>query len=165
METILFMFAILGIALLQGVSYGPALASGSIAVLLAAAALMYRLKGKGDRAKALALKAAAFALLVGVLFALKAANRGIALRGAEDLAAACEAYKARTGAYPGSLDMLVPADIPVLPRAGLSLSWGRYLLRDGSIFHVTEPGLVAGRYDLEARTWKRVRFSEMFPGY
>ena len=165
METILFVLAMLGIALLQGVSYGPALASASIAVLLAAAALAFRLRGNGARARELGMKAAAFAVLVGALFALKTINRGIAARGTEQLTSACEAYKSRTGSYPASLDLLVPGEISSLPRAGLSLSWGRYLLRDGRIFHVTEPGLMAGSYDLAGKSWKSVRFSEMFPGY
>jgi len=153
METILVMAGLMGIAVIEGSSVGAFIAAASVSAVFWLAALWQAVKGSRPRAKEFALKAAAYMLLIALLFGLNAENKRVGRRGAERLAAACEAYKVQKGGYPESLSQLVPEYIKNIPPAKISLRWSRYWLRDNQVMFVGEPGLVVVSYDLAAKRW------------
>jgi hypothetical protein len=149
-ETILVVSGLTGIAVLEGSTVGVFIAAAVFAAAFWSAALWRTLKGS-QGARAFALKAAAYTLLVALLFVLNALNRRVGRQGAERIAAACEEYKTRKGAYPESLELLVPAYLKNIPPAKVSLRWSRYWLKDNQVLYVSEPGLVVAYYDLAAK--------------
>ena len=161
METILILLGLAGIAVMEGSSVGAFMAAAVIAAALWLTALVLTLKDRKPRAKEFALKAAAYTLLIGALFGLNSASNHMGRRGAERIAGACEAYKARKGIYPASLAQLEPEYIKNLPPAKISLRWSRYWIKDGQVMYVGEPGLVVVTYDLAAKTWGHLGMYKM----
>lgn len=145
------MAGLTGIAVLEGSSVGAFIMALVVSGVFWMVALWQAAKGSRPRAKEFALKAAAYMLLIALLFGLNAANKRIGRQGAERIAAACEAYRAQKGAYPEALAQLVPEYIKSIPPAKASLRWSRYWLRGDRIMFASEPGLVVAYYNLAAK--------------
>jgi hypothetical protein len=128
-----------------------------------AAAVVTALMKRPPRARELALKAGAFVLFGVLIFAGGRLNNVHARRGAVRLAAVCEAYKAKTGAYPESFGKLIPEYIKDIPAAKFTVTWAQYRLVDNKIMFVLEPGLLSEGYDLATRKWHIAEVAEMFP--
>lgn len=161
-ETIVMLLALIGITILEGISVGTGLAAMFIAAVFWAAALALLLKGRKPAARELGLKAAAYTLLIALLFGLNLINGRVGKQGAERITAACEAYKTRNGAYPEALQQLVPEYLKYIPPAKLSLRWSHYWLRDNKLMFASEPGMVVSFYDLNAKEWGFVPTNKMF---
>ncbi|HAT72033.1 MAG TPA: hypothetical protein DCS63_04380 [Elusimicrobia bacterium] len=151
METILIMAGLTGLAVLEGSSVGAFVMAAAVSGAFWIAALWQAAKGGKPRAKEFALKAAAYMVLIALLFGLNAANKRIGRLGMERIAAACEAYKAQKGTYPEALAQLAPEYIKNIPPAKASLRWSRYWLKGNQIMFASEPGLVVAYYDLAAK--------------
>jgi hypothetical protein len=151
-ETILMLAALLVVAVLGGSSVNPAIAGGMLAIMFGAFAA-WRAFRRQPGAGNYALKAVACLALIGLLFGLNAANKKAGRAGAEKIAAACEAYKVKTGGYPASLELLAPDYLPHVPAAKYSLRWSRYWLSGTRVMFVAEPGLLVNFYDLLSKEW------------
>lgn len=152
LETVMMLAALFAVAVLGGSSVNSFVAAAALAALFAGAAAWQAAKGL-PRAREYAYKTAAALVLIGLLFGLNAANKKAGRAGAEKIAAACEEYRAKTGAYPAALDLLVPDYLGHLPAAKYSLRWSRYWLSGGRVMYASEPGLLAASYDLSAKKW------------
>lgn len=162
-EITVFGFALFVIYLVSGTYFTPVIAAAVTALVFGAAAVVMALMKRTPRAKELALKAGAFVFLGVLIFAGGRLNNSHARRGAVRLAAVCEAYKAKTGAYPESFGKLVPEYLKDIPAAKFTVTWAQYRLVDNKIMFVLEPGLLAEGYDLATKRWHIAEVSEMFP--
>ena len=80
---------------------------------------------------------------------------------AERIIAACEAYKAANGAYPASLDALVPGHLPSVPRARYTVLFGDFhyqplspgRFEHSSLWFVTVAPFGRSYYVLEQKRW------------
>lgn len=152
-ETIIVGAVILGVYAIFGQFVTALWSAGAIAVMLAIAALAALLGGRKPRAAELLKKAGAFALLCLLVIGYSRANDQIARHRAARVAAACEGYKARTGAYPLSLKALVPEYMTDIPRAKYTLVWGNFRYINAKIIYVYEPFLATPAYDLAESKW------------
>jgi len=151
-ELTLTLLALLGISILNGSTLGSFLAASVMALVFAIASAWQAIKGR-SRAKEYVWKTAACLGVIALLFGLNAANKRAGRTGVEKIAVACESYKAKTGAYPSSLDQLVPEQLGHLPVAKYSLWWSRYWLSDNRVMFAVEPGLLVSFYDLASKEW------------
>lgn len=72
--------------------------------------------------------------------------------------AALDKYKAGNGAYPPSLNALVPEYLSEVPEAhGRGMKWDYNVRRNNRQFRLTfnsdEPGVIIGNYDSDERVW------------
>ena len=162
-EIIVFGFALFVIYLVSGTYFTPVIAAIITAGVFGAAALVLALMKRTPRAKELAFKAGAFVLFGALIFGCGRLNNVHARRGAVQLAAVCESYKAKTGAYPDSFGKLIPEYLKGIPAAKFTVTWAQYRLVDNKIMFVLEPGLLAESYDLTSRKWHIAEVGEMFP--
>ena len=161
-ETILIVLALIGITVIEGISVGTGLAAMFIAAIFWAAALVMLLKGLKPAAKALGLKAAAYTLLLALLFGFNIINGRTGRQGAESIAAACDTYKVQKGEYPESLAQLVPEYMKAIPPAKVSLRWSQYWLKDNKVMFASQPGMAVSFYDLAAKKWGFVSANKLF---
>lgn len=161
--TMIFMAVVASVYLITGVQFIPQMVAGLTSVLLALAALTMLLLKRRPEARGLGLQALAFGVLALAIFGGCKVDNGLARRGAVRLAAACEAYKAKTGAYPDSVRKLVPEYLKKVPSARHTIMWGQYRIVGDKLMFVLEPGLLAQSYDLAAGQWKVVDVAKMFP--
>lgn len=162
-ETIIFAVVLVCSYIIYGSSAVTVLAAALTAAGFTLVALVAALRKNGQQAKQLGLKAAAFLVIGGVIYGLNAMNSSRARAGAERLAAVCETYKEKTGAYPEAFSKLIPDYTEDIPAARLTAMWAQYRLVGTNIMFVLEPGLAAAAYDMPAKKWGVVSFSEMFP--
>ena len=152
-EMIIVGAVILGVYAVFGQFVTASWSATAIAGLLVIAALLMFFAGRKTRAAELAKKAAAFALLCVLIIGYSKFNNYVARHRAIRIAAACEVYRAKTGAYPKSLEALVPEYITAVPRAKYTLVWGNFRYIDAKIVYVHEPFLATPAYDLAAAKW------------
>lgn len=162
-ETIVFATVAVAMYILHGAYAIPMMTAFSAAAILGLAAVALLIRGQKGRAGELGLRAAVLALSCAFIYGLTWLNTGTAVRRAGDIAAACEAYKAKTGAYPENLRALVPEYIKDIPAAKHTIMWAQYRLVDNRLMYVLEPGMLASAYDLDTKEWDTVAVSEMFP--
>lgn len=162
-ETIVFGTVLAAMYILHGTYAIPMMAAFSAALLLGLAAVVMLIRGQKARAGELGIRTAVLALSCAVIYGLSAINAGTAVRRAGDIAAACEAYKAKTGAYPENLRALVPEYIKDIPAAKFTIMWAQYRLVGNRLMYVREPGMLASAYDLDTKEWDIVAVAEMFP--
>lgn len=160
-EVILLVLVLFGITILEGVSAGPGLAGMFAAAAFLAASLVLLLKKRRTDAAGFAVKAGICAAAVLLLFVFGKSNAARGRKGAERIAAACEEYKARNGAYPDSLAQLAPGYIDRVPAAKVSLRWSQYWLRDGKVMFAGEPGMYMVTYDLAAKKFGHIPAGRM----
>lgn len=163
LETIIFGAVLAAMYVLHGAAAIPMMTAASAAAVLGLAALAMLLRGQKTRAGELGLRTAVLALSCAAIYGLAALNSATAARRTGEIAAACEAYKAKTGTYPENLRALVPEYIKDIPAAKFTIMWAQYRLVGSRLMHVREPGMLAAAYDLETRTWDVVAVAEMFP--
>jgi hypothetical protein len=164
LETIIFGAVLVGMYAVHGSAVIPAMTGGAAAVLLLIFAAAFAVKKNSARAKDLALKAAVLTGFAALISAAVFLNAGKAARGAERIAAACEAYKAKTGAYPVSLEALVPEYLPSVPRAKATVMWAQYRLGGNKVLYPLDPWvMLAGYYDLASKKPGFARIDEMLP--
>lgn len=114
----------------------------------------YRLiRGEKGRAGAVAVKALVFVGLFLVALGLDVANKKIAMSRAETIIAACGAYKNKTGAYPETLQALVPEYMTTVPRAKYTVLWSAFHYGEGRLTWMLVPMTVMPSYDLNAGKW------------
>lgn len=112
-----------------------------------------RLRGDGARAGSAGAKALIFAGMFLVALGLDVANKTIARGRAETIIAACRSYKDKTGAYPETLQALVPDYLKAVPRARYSVLWSAFHYGEGRLAWMVVPMTVMPSYDLNAGTW------------
>lgn len=149
---------IAGMIILVGeVVFGQAALAGMTELAAAGALLLLAagrvLKGDKARARGAAFKALIFAALFVAGTALDVANKKIASSRAETIIAACRAYKGKTGAYPASLQALVPEYLPSVPRAKYTVLWGTFSYGEGRLAWMVVPMTLMPSYDLNAGKW------------
>ena len=126
------------------------LAVAAVLGLLAA----YRLvRGDKGRAASAGAKALVFAGLFLVGMGLDFANKKIAMSRAETIIAASRAYKDKTGAYPKTLQALVPEYLEAVPRAKYTVLWSKFHYADGRLAWMLAPMTVMPSYDLNTGNW------------
>lgn len=162
-ETIVFGIVLAAMYVLHGSSTIPMMTGVSAAALRGLAAIVMLVRGRKARAAELGLRTAVLALSCAAIYGLAAVNSFTAARRTGDIAAACEAYKAKTGAYPENLRALVPEYLKSVPAAKFTIMWAQYRLVGSRLMHVREPGMLASAYDLETKKWDIVAVAEMFP--
>jgi len=152
-----------GMYILNGTAVIPEMTGLSAAAVFAAAALVFAAKKNAARAKDLGVKAAVLAAVCGVIYGAAFLNQGKAVRGAERVAAACEAYKAKNGAYPETISKLTPEYLKSVPWAKFTIMWGHYRLKDDRVMYVLDPWvMMAGYYDLNLKKPGFAPMHEMF---
>lgn len=114
----------------------------------------YRLlTGDKPRARSSAVKGLVFVGMFLAALGLDVANKKIAMSRAETIIAACRAYKDKTGAYPQTLQVLVPEYMKAVPRAKYTVLWSAFHYRDGRLAWMLVPMTVMPSYDLNAGKW------------
>ncbi len=114
----------------------------------------YRLiKGEKGRAGSVAVKALVFVGLFLIALGLDVANKKIAMSRAETIIAACRSYKDKTGAYPETLQALVPEYMTTVPRAKYTVLWNTFHYHEGRLAWMLVPMTVMPSYDLSAGKW------------
>ncbi len=162
-EMLTFGIALLVVYVISGTYFTPMIAALLTAFVFGAGALVAALKSRKPRAKELGLKAGAFVLFAALILGCGRLNNIHARHGAVKISNACEAYKAKTGAYPAALRQIVPEYIADIPAAKLTVTWNQYRLVAGKVMFVLEPGLLAESYDLAAKKWQVAEVADMFP--
>jgi hypothetical protein len=126
--------SIVGALLLVGVD-GIAVGQGGLAVFLATWVLLVRIpllalawNDKPLRAYR-AKKIAIYLLAASAVLGWVAYNHALGYRRAESVVAAVHAYAAERGRYPASLRDLVPAFLPAVPKAKLTLLFNQFEYR------------------------------------
>lgn len=158
-EVIIIGAVLFGMYILNGTAVIPEMTGLSAAAVFAVAALVFAAKKNTVRAKDLGVKAAVLAIVCGVIYGAVFLNQGKAIRGAERIAEACEAYKAKNGTYPETIAKLVPEYLKSVPRAKVAVMWAQYRLKDERVMYVLDPWvMMAGYYDL---TLKKPGFAPM----
>lgn len=108
---------------------------------------------KGGKKPAGAAKALIFAAMTVVALGMDFANKTIARGRAEDIIAACRSYKDKTGAYPETLQALVPDYLKSVPRAKYTVLWSSFHYGEGRLAWMIVPMTVMPSYDLDAGSW------------
>ena len=164
LETMIFGTVLVGMYVIHGSAVIPAMTGGTAATLLAVLAAAFAFKKDAARAKDLALKAAVLAGSAALIFGAMSLNAGKAARGAARIAAACEEYKTKTGAYPENLNALVPEYLTSVPRAKATIMWAQYRIGGGKVLYSLDPWIMmAGYYDLASKKPGFSRIDEMLP--
>lgn len=151
--------ALIGTAILligQAVCGQAAVVMGTEAAIAAGLGLLagYRfMRGAKEKAGASAAKALMFAGMFIAALGLDAANKSIAMSRAETIIAACRSYKDKTGAYPETLQVLVPEHLKSVPRAKYTVLWSAFHYRNGRLAWMLVPMTVMPSYDLNAGKW------------
>lgn len=125
----------------------------AVAVVLGLLAAYRLIRGDKDRAASSGAKALVFTGLFLVGMGLDFANKKIAMSRAETIIAACGAYKSKTGAYPETLQALVPEYMKAVPRAKYTVLWSAFHYREGRLAWMLVPMTVMPSYDLNAGKW------------
>jgi hypothetical protein len=125
----------------------------AVAAALGLLAAVRLAKGEKLRARSAAVKALVFVGLFLVGTGLDVANKKIAMSRAETIIAACRTYKDKTGAYPETLQVLVPQYLPSIPRAKYTVLWGSFHYGEGRLAWMLIPMTVMPSYDLNAGKW------------
>ena len=98
------------------------------------------------------LAAAAVAIMLTINF-----NNGLAARRAQRLISAIELYRAASGHYPDSLEVLIPRYLETIPPAKYTLAYNRFLYskhpRRVVLGYVEVPPYGRSFYDFERRRW------------
>lgn len=162
-STIIFMLAVASVYLVSGVQFIPQMISIMTMCLLALAAFVLLALGRKPLARDLGIQALAFGALAVLLYGGIKLDNSLARRGAVRLAAACEEYKAKTGAYPETVRELVPGYLAKMPRARHTIMWGQYAVVGDKVMFLLEPGLLAHSYEISSGAWKVVDAARMFP--
>lgn len=156
-ETILIAGAILlvGSAVL-GQAVVIEFAELSVAAVLGLLAAYRFGRGEKGRAGQAAGKAVIFfgAFVAGL--GLDIANKKIAMSRAETIITACRAYKDKTGAYPETLQALVPEYLKSVPRAKYTVLWGKFHYGEGRLAWTATPMTVLPSFNLNAGRWSFV---------
>ncbi len=105
-------------------------------------------------------------LLLGVAtVAAMRFHRTTATSHAEQLIAACRAYKVQHGEFPDRLEALVPTYLPAVPRAKYTLGWGNFTYWNLSsdrdephhvLMYVALPPFGRRLYHLERGSWSQL---------
>lgn len=162
-EIIIVGVVLFGMYILNGTAVIPEMTGLSTAAVLAVAALVFAAKKNTIRAKDLGVKAAVLTAVCGVIYGAAFLNQGKAIRGAERIAAACEAYKAKNGAYPETISKLAPEYLKSVPRAKFAIMWAQYRLKGDRVMYVLDPWvMMAGYYDLQTKKPGFAPMHEMF---
>lgn len=111
------------------------------------------IKADRPRAGSAARKALIFVGTFAVGIGLDIANKKIAMSRAETIITACRAYKARTGAYPDTLQALVPGYLKAIPRAKYTVLWGKFHYGEGRLAWTVIPMTVMPSFDLNVGEW------------
>jgi len=119
------------------------------------------LKGVEDRVgwRRIFLRTAIPAVTLGSAWAGNAVQIKIAEANSRRIIAACERFQAANGAFPGTLDELVPDQLPSVPRAKYCLAYGRFLyFNDGRpmLGWYVVPPFGRRTYDFETRRWNYI---------
>lgn len=163
-EVIIIGAVLFGMYILNGTAVIPEMTGLSAAAVFAVAALVFAAKKDTVRAKDLGVKAVVLVIVCGVIYGAAFLNQGKAIRGAERIAAACEAYKAKNGAYPETIAKLIPEYLKSVPRAKVAIMWAQYRLKDERVMYVLDPWvMMAGYYDLQTKKPGFAPMNEMFP--
>lgn len=162
-EVIIIGAVLFGMYILNGTAVIPEMTGLSAAAVFAVAALVFAAKKNTVRAKDLGVKAAVLAIVCGVIYGAAFLNQGKASRGAERIAAACEEYKAKNGAYPETISKLTPEYLKSVPRAKFAIMWAQYRLKGDRVMYVLDPWvMMAGYYDLALKKPGFAPMHEMF---
>lgn len=162
-EIIVIGIVLFGMYILNGTAVIPVMTGLSAAAVFSVAALAYAVKKNSARAKDLWLKAAVLAVICGLIYGAMYLNQGKAIRGAERIAAACEDYKSKNGAYPETITKLTPEYLKSVPGAKFTIMWAHYRLKDNRVMYVLDPWvMMAGYYDLNLKKNGFTPMSEMF---
>ena len=101
----------------------------------------------------------AFAMVLGA----KGVNNGVSERNAAVIIAACDEYLKKNGAYPESLNELVPAYLPKVPAARYTWTSGNFrYYRDrvesgtGILMYTVEAPFARQVYSSERKTWRSI---------
>lgn len=163
-EIIIIGAVLFGIYMLNGTAVIPIMTGLGAAAVFAVSAIVFAVKKNPVRAKDLGLKAAVLAFTCGLIYGAAFLNQGKAIRGAERIAAACEAYKAKNGTYPETIAKLAPEYLKSVPRAKVAVMWAQYRLKDERVMYVLDPWvMMAGYYDLALKKPGFAPMGEMFP--
>lgn len=136
-------------------------AQGFFSTVIAAIACLFLLArltvAAAPTRRLLAKKVALWVLLPVATIGTISANNALARSRAEVVIAAVHAYKRERGVYPSDLEQLVPAFLPSVPRAKLTLGFSRfeYLARDDKAWlHYTSlPPFGRPTYNFTAARW------------
>lgn len=125
----------------------------AVAAVLGLLAAYRLIKGEKGRTVSVAVKALVFVGMFLVATGLDVANKKIAMSRAETIIAACGAYKSKTGAYPETLQALVPEYLKAVPRAKYTVLWSAFHYREGRLAWMLVPMTVMPSYDLNTGKW------------
>ncbi len=119
------------------------------------------LKGMEDRVgwRRISLRMAIPAVTLGLAWAGNAVQIKIAEANSRRIIAACERFQAANGAFPRTLDEVVPDQLPSVPRAKYCLAYGEFLYFNyGSpmLGWYVVPPFGRRTYDFETRRWSYV---------
>jgi len=111
------------------------------------------IRGEKGKAGSSATKALIFAGMVLATLCLDVINKKVAMSRAETIIAACRSYKDKTGAYPQTLQVLVPEYLKAIPRARYTVLWSAFHYREARLAWMLVPMTVMPSYDLNAGKW------------
>ncbi|MBJ6725271.1 hypothetical protein [Geomesophilobacter sediminis] len=112
-----------------------------------------------ERRRLLLKRAAVWGAMVVLSIAALIGNDSLAVRRAEKVIAACEAFRGKTGAYPEKLSQLVPGYLPKIPLAKPFVTVGDKFQyhadpADHCLSYTTVPPYGRMCYHLEKRHWE-----------
>ena len=126
--------------------------SFAVAALLALAAARLAM-GQREAAARGGGKALVFAAAFLLSLGFDLGNKALARNRAEQVIAACKSFKEKTGAYPATLQALVPEYLGSVPRARYTILWGKFHYADNRLAWVIAPMTVMPSYDLSTEKW------------
>ncbi len=145
-----------GDGLLAALAFFPALA-----LLLGAGWALAR--GRRAWARSRILRCGCWVLFMVLAVGVVRLHQTLAEARARNLVRACEAFKARRGAYPARLQDLVPEFVAAVPSAKTTIVWGQfmYLASAGPppqhvLVYVAVPPSGRKAYSLEDGTWSQM---------
>jgi len=118
------------------------------------------LKYKKQSPKTSLIKAGIYGLMALAIFSTIYANNKIAKHRANNLINVIEHYHQSTGQYPQTLNELVPAYLPKVPRAKFTLVFGDFYYHnykgDASLMYIALTPLGRPRYDFSSKAWGNI---------
>ena len=130
--------------------------------LLVLGAIWSAIRRAGPTARMRVVRAGLYVLLGVMTSAAGRVQRYTGDTHAQEVIAACKAYRAAHGAFPDRLDDLVPEYLPKIPRARLSATWNQFSYwnasfdrqtRDHILMYTVMPPFGRRVYHLEQDRW------------
>lgn len=138
--------------------------SFSLAFMGTVAGVIWGASGKQVTARQKLLRAGIYIIAFAMVLAVKAVNDRVSRNNAGVIIAACDAYRNKTGTYPQALNDLVPAYLPKVPAARLSLMSPnfRYYRESGDLgdnyrlLYVSEEPFGRQVYSSARKAWRSI---------